>query len=285
MTQFDRFADKLSSDFIDIMRHTKQKQNQLESLVSGEAIPSEVKEIAASGKRIGYIVATCDPLSKAHLELAQQALETLNLDKLVFIIWPVKFTPGFHSIALENTTQQNTTWEDKIKNLWASLESANDDRITILKASKDWYFQSEQISDIKDPMNPFWTGTWFVIRKLQYFLNMLSTENKEFFFCCCDDQFNANIQALANEAQDEVWKNFSIPQQLALHHVFVVPTIKGVLQQFTTPTWSSHKVFMGKRLKNSFAKPAKAKTINMVNVGCIGGVTNYLIQMGYLAKE
>lgn len=288
MTLFDPFKDKLASEYIDIMCHSKTKQAHLESLISAEAIPSEIREMSHSGNRIGYILRACCPFTKAEIELAQQAVQTLKLDKLVFIIWPFRYINGFDS-ALLDAQQAKTAvpvWEERMEILRHGLEYVKDDKLQILEASKDWYIQSEKMSDANDSMNPFWTGTWFVIRKLQYFLNQLSEEKKEFFYCCGEDQFNPNIYQLVRQGQEKIWKDYSILQQLAIHHVFVVPQNEKSLQKFEVPNWSSHKVFFGTKLKNS-STPAQnrgLKTINMVNVGCVGGVASYLVQRGFLKK-
>ncbi len=48
--------------------------------------------IASHGaRRIGYIVATCSPGTRAHIELAQQAAYRLKLDTVLFIIWPFNY--------------------------------------------------------------------------------------------------------------------------------------------------------------------------------------------------
>lgn len=289
MTLFDPFKDKIASEYIDIMCYSKQKQVSLEALIGKETISAEVKAIAASGKRIGYILRACCPFTKAEIELAQQAVQTLNLDKLVFIIWPFRYVNGYDSVPLEPTTPkaQLQSWEERMEILRHGLEFVKDDKLTLLEASKAWFVQSEKLSDSKDPMNPFWTGTWFVIRKLQYFLNKLSTGN-EFFYCCGADQFNPNIYPLVREGQEKIWKDYSILQQLALHHVFVVPQGEKPIQKFEVPSWSHHKVFFGTKLKNTSSPssgPRTNKTINMMNVGCIGGVANYLVKRGLLKDQ
>jgi hypothetical protein len=274
--------EKLASDYIDIMRYSQAKQLQLQALLSQESIPAEIHQIALAGKRIGYIIRTCCPFTAADIELAQQAADTLNLDKLVFIIWPFRYLNGYHSALLNNqeVANQPQEWEERMEILRHVLASVNDDRLTILEASKEWFLQSEQMESANDPINPFWTGTWFVVRKLQYLLNQIET--KEYFYCCSEDQFNPNLYSLIKQGQEKIWKDYSILQQLALHHVFVVPKAAEPLHKFVAPEWSSHKVIFGTPLKSNPLTNQKRtnKTINMVNVGCVGGVANYLIRRG-----
>lgn len=290
MVDFDPFKDKISSDFIDIKCYSKSKQAHLESLIQEEAVPAEIKEIAESGHRIGYIIRTCCPFTKAEIELAQQAVQRLNLSKLIFIIWPFRYVDGYNSVYLDMKSPKKPplVWEERMEILRHGLSFVKDDKLTILDASKDWYVQSEQMHDANDRMNPFWTGTWFVIRKLQYMLDKSSVEKNEFFYCCDEDQFNPNIYPLIKEGQDKIWKDYSILQQLAIHHVFAVPKEENSLQKFQVPDWSPHKVFFGTKLKNRPISPAQTrgnKTINMMSVGCVGGLTSYLIRTGVLKNN
>lgn len=48
--------------------------------------------------RIGYIVATCSPATRAHVELAAQAIRDLGLTHVFFSVWPFHYMRGFHKL-------------------------------------------------------------------------------------------------------------------------------------------------------------------------------------------
>src|SRR5947207_1034400 len=51
--------------------------------------------------RIGYIVATCSPVTRGHLGLARQAADSMGLDAVYFLPWPFFYIPGFHGHPLD----------------------------------------------------------------------------------------------------------------------------------------------------------------------------------------
>jgi len=209
--------------------------------------PPRASLVDAGAKRVGYIVATCSPVTRAHFELAEQAIRDLNLDHLFFIIWPFHYIPGFHAKPLDTwvADQQHLPWEERVDLLTRGVDNP---RIRVLTESADWYRESAVNFDEHQPLNAFWTGTWYVIRKLQWQLCVLAGDGIEFYFVCGADQFNPNIkQFIEAGGVEKVWKDYSIVQQLMLHHVYCVQRGADVapLEEFMPPFGSLHEVVIG----------------------------------------
>lgn len=209
--------------------------------------PPGVDLVSAGAKRVGYIVATCSPCTLAHLELAEQAVEELDLDHLFFLVWPFHYIPGFHARPIEPWVEKERLlpWEDRVDLV---ARGAGDPRIRVLTETADWYRESGSNFDADEPLSAFWTGTWYVIRKLQWQVRTLVGNDVEFYFVCGADQFNPNVRQFVEAGGSEkVWKDYSIVQQLAIHHVYGVARGSDVapLEEFLPPFGSVHDVFHG----------------------------------------
>ena len=128
-------------------------------------------------KKIGYIVATCSPVTKAHIELANKAISDMSLDVLYFIVWPFYYIKGFHSENMLNWVKEQklVDWKDRVELLKIAIEENDNKKIEILYQSKEWYKESEKYFNINIVESYFWTGSWYIIRKLQTILNINDT--------------------------------------------------------------------------------------------------------------
>ena len=136
------------------------------------------KNLPKQLKKVGYIVATCSPATKAHIELANKAIKDLNLDVLYFIIWPFHYIEGFHSSNMLQwiKKQKHYDWDIRVTLLEKAIINSNNKKIKILYETKDWYVESEKEFNNNDMYSYFWTGSWYVVRKLQAYINMFHRE-------------------------------------------------------------------------------------------------------------
>ena len=51
-----------------------------------------------------------------------------------------------------------------------------------MQYTKQWYEESQANYMENNPLSAFWTGTWYVIRKLQWAFEQGSNDKQEFFF-------------------------------------------------------------------------------------------------------
>lgn len=212
--------------------------------------------IASHGaRRIGYIVATCSPVTRAHIELAQQAADRLKLDTVLFIIWPFHYIEGFHAKPLDSwiKSEHHIPWEMRVELLEAALRDSNNQRLGVLKESKAWYEKSTAYFNQLDPHSFFWTGTWYVIRRLQMLVN-LADPMTDFVFICGADQYNPNVLALERGGSSEkVWKDYSLIEQLSIHDMFVAPRDDGrnTIIPVSIPECVTHHVIIGEKVLHS----------------------------------
>ncbi len=74
-----------------------------EYLCNDWAPPHALKQasLRKGGKiRIGYIVAACSPATRAHVELAAQAIRDLDLTHVFLIVWPFHYIRDFLNLIL-----------------------------------------------------------------------------------------------------------------------------------------------------------------------------------------
>ncbi|XOQ63389.1 MAG: hypothetical protein ACFWT0_02005 [Bifidobacterium crudilactis] len=223
--------------------HSSRRSLQLDRIANSEAL------------RIGYVVATCSPVTFAHLELAQQAADRLDLDKVLFVIWPFHYIKGFHAAPLERwvESEHHIGWDQRVELLQAAISECGDQRLEVFRDSERWYVASEDYFLEGGEHAWFWTGTWYVLRRIQ--AQMRSTNpNLRFVFICGADQFNPNIRALEEaEGREKVWKDYSLSEQLALHDVFAVPRSDGrnPLVEPEPTERISNRVYIGDPLHHS----------------------------------
>jgi len=235
---------KFWMDYIDATRYNENKMPLFISKWTKENdISNQTRNIISKSdntNKVGYIVATCSPATRAHLALAQQAINELCLDKLFFIIWPFFYIKNFHSDTLEQwvNTQRHINWDERIELLEAGISDIQDERIIVLTESKKWYEESKDNYNEADVFSAFWTGTWYVIRKLQFHIKKYNP-GADFTFVCGTDQFNPNIEQLVySRGQLQVWKDYSVSQHLAIHNIYAVPRLMdGVenIEEFVQP--------------------------------------------------
>ena len=69
------------------------------------------------------------------------------------------------------------------------------------------------------------------------------------------DQFNPNIDSLIySEGGTQVWKDYSIAQHLAMHHIYTVSRGAGEVEEieaFSAPFGIKHDITVGKRIRES----------------------------------
>lgn len=95
------------------MKYNIEKSKSLMEITDRCSIKNDTKSFRkfTNGKfRIGYIVATCSPTTRAHIELAKQAIDDLGLSHVYFILWPFHYIRGFHANPLEE-------WIDKERHI------------------------------------------------------------------------------------------------------------------------------------------------------------------------
>lgn len=205
------------------------------------------------GGGVGYIQTTCSPVTQAHVELAKQAADELGLTRVFFIIYPFRFIPGFHKLDVETwaSEQRHLPWEERFELLCESLRDARDERLVGLQEAKEWYLESIGIFSIKERLSGFWTGTWYIMRKLQWWARQWLADRAPFVFVCGGDQLNANVDALiAEEGVYEAFRDYSIAQHLLIHDVFAVPRATAkkeieAVEQFSAPFGCEHRVLLG----------------------------------------
>jgi nicotinic acid mononucleotide adenylyltransferase len=288
MIYTNEMNQKLLADFIEVKNFNATMKEAFLNRIVKETVPPEIETLAKSNpKRVGYIVATCCPTTKAHIELAKQSIERLKLDRLVFIIWPFHYIHGFHNQPLNPWVAQNgyLTWEERMEMLRYMINLEKDERIVTLDSAKNWYIESENMFDPNEVKSAFWTGTWYVIRKFQYLLQERCSEKIDFFFCCGEDQFNPNIYALDDKGTEKVWKDYSIIQHLAIHNVFAVPRkSENSLERMPTPDWSFHDLIFGEQLQHyrvSATQVRTAKCLSTLRLFCNEAVVKHILAKGY----
>lgn len=204
--------------------------------------------------RVGYIVATCSPVTRAHLGLATKAARELGLDAVFFLLWPFHHIPGFHKSNMGEWLEANRHihWPERFDLLTRGIRDVGDARIRVLAESQAWYQESVENYREGDDASVFWTGTWYLMRKLQWWVRTSVREDARFAFVCGGDQFNPNVDGLVYAGgSEQVWTDYSIPHHLAIHDVYVVPRNPekfGPLEEFTPPFGCDHEIFFAEAL-------------------------------------
>ena len=289
----------MNSEDIAVMH--KINQQIVQSLISKNEMNQNFKKVAKKGKpsqainrlisskkprKVGYIVATCSPVTKGHIGLARQAADELNLDAVFFIIWPFQYIKDFHSSPVQPWAdkQKHVDWNTRMDILAQALELENDSRLQILDTSQDWYLDSIELFDKENLSTCFWTGTWFAIRKIQ--MEVCQKNNEcEFYFVCGADQFNPNLQAVVDDqAEEKVWKDYSLSEHLTINNIYAIPRTKdgSDLPEFQSPSYLKNKVIMGKPLALSDISATMIRFREIRNeeleAFCPQGAVNYIKQ-------
>lgn len=242
--------------YVKAQDYATQMLSKWEGVWDREPTPPVLRGMCGrTGPRIGYVVATCSPVTWGHLALARQAADDMDLDAVYFLPWPFFYIPGFHRQPLDGwvAQKQHLPWETRYQLLALALADLKDSRIQVLAESKAWYEQSTNNFAESIPASAFWSGTWYVIRKLQWHARRIS-DNPEFVFVCGVDQFNPNVESLFSAGAEQVWKDYHIAQHLAVHDVYVVQrSADGFdeVEHFTAPIGSEHEVVVGEPLAQS----------------------------------
>lgn len=163
-------CQKLFEAYVNAVRNNFAYEEKLENDVRCNKQSLLLKEVAASGtNRIGYIVTTCSPVTKAHIELGQQAADNLGLGKVIYVIWPFHYIPGFHNLPVEEWVQKekHIPWNLRVELLERAITDASDSRLSVLRESKEWYIRSGVNWNSDEAQSSFWTGTWYVLRLIQ----------------------------------------------------------------------------------------------------------------------
>jgi nicotinic acid mononucleotide adenylyltransferase len=220
-----------------------------------EVRPGWLRALAAGrAPRVGYIVATCSPVTKAHLALAKSAADDLGLDAIFFLLWPFHYIDGFHKSTMMQWVDENRhlQWADRLDLLTRGLRDLADERIWVLEESEAWYKQSVENYRPQDRPSVFWTGTWYLMHKLQWLVRDACGEGARFVFVCGGDQFNPNVDGLVYSAgTEQVWTDYSIPHHLAIHDLYVVPRNPekfGPLEGFSPPFGCDHEIRIAEAL-------------------------------------
>lgn len=249
-------ARSLLENYVSARAYARSREAQLAGTMRAGEIDASLRAVARQLQdgRIGYIVATCSPVTHAHFELAIQAADRLSLDVVFFVLWPFHFIPAFHVRPLDAWVreQQHVPWEVRVEILKSAIDRQRDPRLKLLGSAKTWYEESEANFLEEEPETYYWTGTWYVLRKIQRQITLLAGNGLEFWFICGADQFNPNVSTLlAGQGQEKVWRDYSIAHHLSLHNVFAVPRHPGGadIEHFVAPPGFPMRVVIGTPLK------------------------------------
>ncbi len=263
-------CQKLFEAYVNAVRNNFAYEEKLENDVRCNKQSLLLKEVAASGtNRIGYIVTTCSPVTKAHIELGQQAADNLGLGKVIYVIWPFHYIPGFHNLPVEEWVQKekHIPWNLRVELLERAITDASDSRLSVLRESKEWYIRSGVNWNSDEAQSSFWTGTWYVLRLIQAQIREINP-SADFVFICGSDQFNPNVIAQEHGGGTEkVWKDYSLAEQLAIHDIYAVPRGSGEGQLIHTPPTNliQHRVIEGTLLEHSKISATKIRSGEMTD--------------------
>lgn len=247
-------------DYTRALMFNEQMAARVEALWEEQGVPTRLlghgREANRNTGKVGYVVATASPVTRAHIALARTAADDMKLDRVVFLLWPFHYIPGFHAAPLDAwvAEQRHLPWEERYALLDTAIRETGDPRLAVLQRSKAWYIESESIYDAVEPLSAFWTGTWYVLRKLQWALTR--DRDRRFCFVCGVDQFNPNVETLLfSEGTEQVWRDYSVAQHLAIHDVYAVPRdmldSEKDIEEFSEPFGCDHAVVIGRRLEES----------------------------------
>lgn len=234
--------------YAEALRYREMMLSKCISRWEREARPDWVDMFAPDrAPRLGYIVATCSPVTKAHLGLARSAVKDLGLDAVFFLLWPFHYIPGFHKSNMMDWVESNRhiQWPERFELLGRGIRDLGDPRVRVLAESQAWYRESAENYRGEDRESAYWTGTWYLMQKLQWWVRAARADAK-FVFVCGGDQFNPNVDGLVDSAgSDQVWTDYSIAHHLAIHDLYVVPRNPekfGPLEGFTPPFGCDHEI-------------------------------------------
>jgi nicotinic acid mononucleotide adenylyltransferase len=221
----------------------------------GDWLPDQ--RTAGSDSRIGYVIGTFSPVTHAHLDLARNAADELGLARVTFVTYPFRHIPDFHTEPLDEWVSRlrHIGWEERIELMQRAVEDTRDGRLHVLVESKPWYEESIPNWRAGDRLSTFWTGTWYLMRKLQWLIRDRLGDNVGFVFACGADQFNANVDALLYaEGLSDAFRDYSIAEHLAIHDVYAAPREGDegdALEEFIAPFGCEHSVIVGAPLPNT----------------------------------
>ena len=167
--------------------------------------PAELGLDSRSPRRVGYMVGNFSPVTRAHGELAARAVAELGLDRLFLVIRPLEHIPDYHAV---DPSAGHPSWAERVE--LAELAFA-DPRIQVLRQARAWYRESAGNADRSRPASVCWTGSWHVLRRLQWHLRQAGAS--EFTLVCGADRFRT-MPGLV------YWQDYLVTQQLALHNVY-----------------------------------------------------------------
>jgi nicotinic acid mononucleotide adenylyltransferase len=167
--------------------------------------PPQLGLDSSAPRRVGYLVGDFSPVTRAHSELADRAVAELRLDRLYLVIRPLEYIPGYHAV---DPSAGHPPWADRVE--LAEL-AFSDPRIQVLRQARVWYRESASNADLLQPASACWTGSWHVLRRLQWHLRHAGT--REFMFVCGADRF----RAMPGPGS---WQDYLVTQHLALHDVY-----------------------------------------------------------------
>jgi nicotinic acid mononucleotide adenylyltransferase len=220
-----------------------------------------------SGTNIGFVLGTFSPVHNGHLALVDQAVRSLRLDHVYVITWPFLRIKGFHPSGMRQWVrdQQHIGWSDRV----ALLQDALADRpVTVLSDARAWYAESRRIYARHDPLSVYWTGMWYVARKLQWFLDQSVGRAVTYTQICGSDQFNYHVARLLAPDAAQPWNDYSITRALATHHMYVVPRdeTKEPVERFSPPSGCPQAITFG-TLTPYHALAAAAIRFGLLNEG------------------
>ena len=207
--------------------------------------------------RVGYVIGTFSPITRAHVNLASQAADEMSLGAVIFVTYPFLHIPGFHVEPINEWVRRmrHIPWEERIELMQQGVKDSGDDRLHVLVESKPWYEESVVNWHIGDRLSTFWTGTWYLMRKVQWHIKQRFGDDIRFVFACGADQFNASVDALLYaEGTSDAFRDYSIAEHLAIHDVYAFPRAGDegdVLEEFVAPFGSEHGVVIGSPLPDT----------------------------------
>jgi hypothetical protein len=181
-----------------------------------------VPPVPASATRVGIVLGTFSPVHRGHLALIEQAVDDLRLDHVLVIVWPFARIPGFHPRNLRAWAREQThlDWAGRVELLRIGLAGLP---ASVVAESKTWYLESRGQFSSAEYHSSFWTGMWYVARKLRWLLDHAAGTPRTYHQLCGADQFNRHVGRLLRPDANLPWTDYSIGHLLAAHNVYAVP--------------------------------------------------------------
>jgi hypothetical protein len=200
----------------------------------------------AGAAKVGFVFGTFSPVHNGHLALVDRAVRDLGLDHVYVITWPFVRIQGFHPSGMRAWVrdQQHLGWSDRVALLRAALA---DRPVTVLTEGRSWYGESRRVYSRDAPLSMYWTGMWYVARKLQWFLDRSAGGPVGFTQLCGSDQFNLHVARLLAPDTHQPWNDYSITRALATHDLYVVPRneARAPVEWFSPPDGCPRTVTFG----------------------------------------